>query len=276
MQNIMPIRQFFVVALAVAALSLFGGCWDSPAENSPAANAVANSPNQAAMPSNAPETVTQETVKQEEAVRQEVVRQEEETKQEKTAGQASDRRGVLEFRIAPTVGGGGNFPFPGGVAEAQRLQAQLVREGPDAGRERSDPWLWFPARSPSEKFNGLVTQVYDGKVYVLLANSDANMMLNPPGARTWRLDDARIDFDVNNDRPLVAFTFDPRGGKLFATLTAAHKGNFLAILVDNEVYSVPRINDVISQGAHIRGNFTEDDAEELAAALRGDSMTVDE
>ena len=239
MQNIMPIKQFFTVALALAVVVMFAGCSDSQSGNSPSNTAVANGQ----APAEASPDVS-------------------------TSGPViRGGSGVLEFRIAPRVGGGGNFLLPGGEAEAQRLRAQFVREGPDAGRERNDPWLWFPAKGQNEKLEGLITQFYEGKVYVLLANSDGNAMLNPPAAREWGLDDARVGIDYGG-RFAVEFTFDPPGSQRFATLTRTHKGNFLAILVDNEVYGVPRINDVISKGGMISGDFTEGEAEELARKLR--------
>jgi len=187
------------------------------------------------------------------------------------------KSGVLEFRIAPVLtpvpGSGGGLLLPGGKDEADRLKGQLVREGPEAGRERNDPWQWFPARGHSERFDqqGLITEMYSGKMYVLLANSTGNMMLNPPGARDWQLDSARPSVD-DHAQHIVSFTFDPRGAQLFASLTKAHKGNHLAVLLDDDVYTAPAIKDVISKNGQISGNFTAAEAEELAKTLNSGSL----
>ncbi len=61
----------------------------------------------------------------------------------------------------------------------------------------------------------------------------------------------------------------------FATYTRQHIGEPLAILLNGEVVSAPVIQSEISGGELvIQGNFTEDDAETLAAQLRAGTLPV--
>jgi len=179
------------------------------------------------------------------------------------------KSGVLEFRMAPTVvAAGGGFTMSDD--EAARWKAQLVREGPEPGRERNEPWQWFPIRGRASGFEKNVTLSYGGRYYVLLANRPGDVMLNPPGAREWELRDARPNMD--GPRHIVSFTFDLPGGNLFENLTKAHIGHQMAILLDDEVYSAPTIQSIISRDGQISGDFTAADTEDLAKTLRSGSL----
>ncbi len=84
---------------------------------------------------------------------------------------------------------------------------------------------------------------------------------------------AKLEFQDNN--PVVAFTFDTDGGSKFARLTSEYKGKMLAIVMDNKVISAPMVNSPITGGSGIiTGNFTVDEAQELALLLRAGSLPV--
>jgi preprotein translocase subunit SecD len=87
------------------------------------------------------------------------------------------------------------------------------------------------------------------------------------------LEDARVAFD-NRQRPIVEFTFSPEGGQLFGALTEKNKGKPLAIILDDNVYSAPRINDRISTRGMIEGRFSPEEAADLAIILRAGSLSV--
>lgn len=73
----------------------------------------------------------------------------------------------------------------------------------------------------------------------------------------------------------VAFTLSPEGSKVFADFTARHVGDILAIVVDKTVISVPSINQPIPNGQGvISGNFTAEEANNLAVQLRYGSLPV--
>ena len=81
---------------------------------------------------------------------------------------------------------------------------------------------------------------------------------------------AMVQFNESRfNEPIVALRFNPRGARRFADLTAKNVGRRLAIVLDGNVHSAPRINEAIPSGeAVISGRFTPDDARDLALVLR--------
>jgi preprotein translocase subunit SecD len=87
------------------------------------------------------------------------------------------------------------------------------------------------------------------------------------------LTNAEVRIDTQYNRPYVAIAFDDRGGKLFERITGEHVKERLAIVLDNNVYSAPVIQDRISGGnAVIEGQFTMEEAKDLAVVLRAGSL----
>jgi hypothetical protein len=69
-------------------------------------------------------------------------------------------------------------------------------------------------------------------------------------------------------KPCVGFLLTEDGALKLARLTKSHIGEFLAIMLDGRVDSVPKIMDEITGGrARILGNFTEAEAEALAKGI---------
>ena len=86
------------------------------------------------------------------------------------------------------------------------------------------------------------------------------------------LQDARVTIGEFNE-PIVSLTFDSRGGQEFERLTGANVGKRMAIVLDGNVYSAPRINTKISGGrAIIEGTFTTNEANDLAVVLRAGAL----
>jgi preprotein translocase subunit SecD len=86
------------------------------------------------------------------------------------------------------------------------------------------------------------------------------------------LKDAQVRFDDFN-QPYVALEFDPRGAKMFDRITAKNVKKRLAIILDNNVYSAPVIQERISGGrAQITGIFDLKDAHDLAIVLRAGAL----
>lgn len=86
--------------------------------------------------------------------------------------------------------------------------------------------------------------------------------------------DARVDFDSTGfGAPQISVTFNSQGAKSFAQLTQNNVGRRLAILLDGEVLSAPRINEAIPSGqAQITGQFSFEEASILALALRSGAL----
>ena len=72
---------------------------------------------------------------------------------------------------------------------------------------------------------------------------------------------------------LVAFTLDREGARIFSDYTGANVGQYLAIVLDDTVYSAPVIRDRISEGrGQISGSFTSESARDLAIVLRAGAL----
>jgi len=87
------------------------------------------------------------------------------------------------------------------------------------------------------------------------------------------LTNAEVRIDTQYNRPYVALSFDDRGARLFEKITGEHVKERLAIVLDDNVYSAPVIQDRISGGnAIIEGQFTMEEAKDLAVVLRAGSL----
>lgn len=74
---------------------------------------------------------------------------------------------------------------------------------------------------------------------------------------------------------LIQFSLTTDGTLIFAQHTAANIGQFLAIVLDKQVISCPRINDAIPDGEGvISGDFTYETANALAIQLRYGSLPI--
>ncbi|MDT7044162.1 protein translocase subunit SecD [Candidatus Nitronereus thalassa] len=86
------------------------------------------------------------------------------------------------------------------------------------------------------------------------------------------LQDARVTIGDFSE-PQVSVTFDSNGAEEFGNITTANVGKFMAIVLDGTVYSAPRINEPIRGGrAQITGNFTTNEANDLAIVLRAGAL----
>nr|NJM01358.1 protein translocase subunit SecD [Desulfobacula sp.] len=86
------------------------------------------------------------------------------------------------------------------------------------------------------------------------------------------LTNARVEFD-QYQQPQVGIEFDRQGAKIFDRITGENIHKRLAIILDKTVYSAPVIQDRIAGGkAVITGNFTLNEAKDLAIALRAGSL----
>jgi len=85
------------------------------------------------------------------------------------------------------------------------------------------------------------------------------------------LRNARPTLDENN-RPAVSFTLNNEGAQKFGAFTQANIGRQLAIVLDNRVYSAPRIEGRIDDEGRISGSFTQQEAADLSLTLRSGAL----
>jgi len=85
--------------------------------------------------------------------------------------------------------------------------------------------------------------------------------------------DARVRPGGQLEGPYVTVDLDQRGAQIFGAITSANVGRKIAIVLDNVVYSAPVIREPIPGGhVQITGNFTYDEAHELAIVLRSGAL----
>lgn len=86
---------------------------------------------------------------------------------------------------------------------------------------------------------------------------------------------ASADFDNQQGGNYVNMTMRPEAGRQWARITAANLQKPVAIVLDDQVYSAPNINSVIEDGRSvITGNFTTDEAKDLANVLKSGKMAA--
>jgi protein-export membrane protein SecD/preprotein translocase SecF subunit len=86
---------------------------------------------------------------------------------------------------------------------------------------------------------------------------------------------ARVEFSQVTGEAGVALQFDGEGTKIFSDLTEKNVGKPLAIFIDGNLLSAPRVNEKISGGqAQITGKFTVQEAKDLANNLSAGALPV--
>jgi len=89
--------------------------------------------------------------------------------------------------------------------------------------------------------------------------------------------DARDDFNQQGGRTAseVSMSMNAEGAKAWARLTKENIGKSVAIILDDMVYSAPRVNDEITGGrSSISGDFTPEEAKDLANVLKSGKMAA--
>ncbi len=117
----------------------------------------------------------------------------------------------------------------------------------------------------------------------------SNIMVNGEEAKDPYIDtgltgrylkSAALEFAGQNsgglsNEPIVSIQFDDTGAKLFEEITRDHVGESLAIFLDGELLSAPRINEPIIGGtAIISGGFDPEEARALAQNLNFGALPV--
>ena len=91
------------------------------------------------------------------------------------------------------------------------------------------------------------------------------------------LQSAKADFKGGQglSEPIVLLQFDSEGTKLFDEITKNNIGKPVAMFLDGQIISSPRVNDEIPNGrAEISGSFTVQETQELARKLNAGALPV--
>ncbi len=104
---------------------------------------------------------------------------------------------------------------------------------------------------------------------------DFSKQFKPTSLSGKNLKRSDIIFDQNTNQPQISLQFDDEGKKLFADITARNIGKVVAIFLDGVPISAPVVQQEITAGqAVITGNFTVDEAKQLAQRLNAGALPV--
>ncbi|MEY3547601.1 MAG: hypothetical protein RLZZ313_1963 [Verrucomicrobiota bacterium] len=181
-----------------------------------------------------------------------------------------DRFGVSEPVIAPAGGGRILVQLPG-LSESDKLQAKA--------QIQKAAFLEFRLVHPDSEgqlSRGVVPPGYV-RMYEMVPSGTPGQRIPQPilvkraserGLSGKHVEGAGVGHDPATGSPYVSFSLRPEGAQLFGEITQAAIGERLAIILDGEVVSAPRINGAILGGnGQITGSFTDKEAFELATSL---------
>ncbi|MCI0498460.1 MAG: protein translocase subunit SecD [Planctomycetales bacterium] len=169
--------------------------------------------------------------------------------------------GVLEFRILPT-GEEGN------ATELEAYREALTSKGPKLASDSRHVWCLI--EDPAAWNGGGVTGTFGEKIYVLCSNQPNEKMLHG-GDKKWKLKKAYPTSDEQGRRA-IGFTFDDVAANRFFAITSNNIGKPLAILLDDQVISAPRINSAIRSSGIITGSFSQVEVADMVNKLNAGSF----
>lgn len=119
----------------------------------------------------------------------------------------------------------------------------------------------------------LEAESYGDVILPFVNNSNQKILLKAiPILDGAMLTDARAAYDQNG-QPIINFTLNAQGGKIFGDFSGKNVGNRMAVVLDGKVYSAPVIRERIGGGSgQISGGFSVQEASDIAIALRSGAL----
>lgn len=125
------------------------------------------------------------------------------------------------------------------------------------------------------RFFWTVKSVDEKEQYYQLVAVKASNRDGSPALQGDVVTDARADFAQNGRGQEVSMAMNAEGAKAWARVTKDNIGKSVAIVLDGLVYSYPNVNDEITGGrSQITGNFTPEEAKDLANVLKSGKMAA--
>lgn len=149
------------------------------------------------------------------------------------------------------------------TAAVNRMIAAGVRAGKINAREVKYLWSVKPVEE-----NSNIYELYAIKI------EDFDRNTNFPKAKLDGsvITDARQDFS-NTEGNEISMSMNSEGAHAWKNITHDNVGKCVAIVLDDQVYSAPRVNGEIAGGrSSITGNFTLDEAKDLANVLKSGKL----
>ncbi len=154
--------------------------------------------------------------------------------------------GLLEFVEMGYLTGDELFP----------LQGQTIKTDYPSGETQAEPVDWPTVGESESKPSDAATKIYHTVMTgAVLENAGVTR------GQTGQL--------------AVGFILTDEGKDIFGDYTSSHIGQFLAIVLDKEVISIPRIESAITTGqGTITGDFSYEEANNLAIQLRYGALPI--
>lgn len=149
------------------------------------------------------------------------------------------------------------------TATVNRMIAEGVKAGKVNAREVKYLWSVKPIEEGSNVFELYAIKIedYDRNTNLPKAKLDGSVIT-----------DARQDFS-NTEGNEISMTMNSEGAHAWKNITHDNVGKCVAIVLDDQVYSAPRVNGEIAGGrSSITGNFTLDEAKDLANVLKSGKL----
>jgi len=149
------------------------------------------------------------------------------------------------------------------TATVNRMIAEGVRAGKVNAREVKYLWSVKPVEENSNIFELYAIKIedYDRNTNMPKAKLDGSVIT-----------DARQDFS-NTDGNEISMSMNSEGAHAWKNITHDNVGKCVAIVLDDQVYSAPRVNGEIAGGrSSITGNFTLEEAKDLANVLKSGKL----
>jgi preprotein translocase subunit SecD len=149
------------------------------------------------------------------------------------------------------------------IGQTALLELSLVEAGPAADQA-----------SLLANFNGQVPpdlEVVSGASGVPGGGIGYYLIRRVPAITGRDLRNARPTLDEYNT-PAVSFSLNSEGAAKFGAVTRDNIGRYLAIVLDNQVVSAPRIEGPIEREGRITGSFSQEEANDLALVLRSGAL----
>ena len=174
-----------------------------------------------------------------------------------------------------------------GAAQADAINTLIMGKGilnfRLADMDATTAFKSYYAQNPATTFNALgelmdpsvipedceVFGVYTKDEYGLDERYDWLVVKKEVALDGQHVKSAEVRADEFTNQPEVCFNLDSEGAELFADFTAAHVGDYLAIVSDNKVKSNARIQSAITGGSvSLSGSFSYEEADNIKKVLQ--------
>ncbi|SDF11806.1 protein translocase subunit SecD [Pseudonocardia oroxyli] len=192
--------------------------------------------------------------------------------------QARDLAQTAQLRFRPVVG----QPIQATPADPAQPPA-ADPESPDAVaqakqlRQSTDPTTQQIALQTLDCNAPDPLQGYDDPALPLVAcdqNKTAKYVLGPTIVEGTEIASATATQDPNGVGSVVDLTFKSAGNAAWGAYTAANVGTQAAFVLDGEVVSAPTIQGALYGNTQVSGNFSQEQAQNLASVLRYGSLPL--